>query len=587
MLKWIFASTLLALLLTWASRGQRESGWPPPSQVLRRATVADVPNYVRVSPDYVALAPAAPDGATAAAINDMMCLANRHRYDKGMDALALDAELVRYAQARAELLAATNAKIVNNAVAGGGSAPIDFNKTFWANVEENMVRTTADPTFAYWALEKSAPAEANIAGAKFMYFGVGQAGNYYVQTFGVPKNAGADRSLFPWCPSNETFYGWTFPRGTPDKPRAAQPAIAGKPFPYQAAAARAPVFYNTINKEQDSGLTSDGTVPYLKDLSIIDTVAAANSKTPFAAIANAGELGLTKEELNLVVCMVNARRYASCLPPVALHSQLIAAAQAHSYEMNRAHNMSHYGSSGPMGMRIRRRGFSFSAVGENVAYGVHDAYTMFAMFSESQPHLDNMLDPDFTFVGSGRSGQYWTMSFGAYLDKAATPPVASLPLCPGNSTDIAIAFPAGVPATPKLQATACGGTKATPVVPPPYIQTHTGDAPTRSRSSSKRTRTSSTPASDPSTAASDSSTAGDVKSDSSQPGPATPTNDPSPAPTSGTDDAVTTTQTVAQTVFVDGDKLMASWQRMCRATPTGLRVDPPGYSAVPLGSRLA
>ncbi|KAJ2770036.1 hypothetical protein IWQ56_002321 [Coemansia nantahalensis] len=582
MRKWAYASAPLALLLTWAGSRQRGSATGGGGPLLRRdgpVASIDVPDYVRVSPDHVALAPSAPDGATAAAINDMMCLANRHRYDRGLPALALDAQLVRYAQSRAEMLDAAKSKPNNNEVVSS-KTPIDFNATYWTDVRENVLYSADGPTFAYWALEKSDSAEANIAGDKYMYFGVGRAGNYYVQTFGVPKDASADQSLFPACPSNETFAQWVFPAVASKDPHPALPAIAGTAFPFQAYA-KSPAHYNPPGAGFDTGLVSDpsyyfsppeGSVPYLESLSVIDSVAAANSKTPFEAIADSGVQGMTKDELNLVVCLINARRYASCLPPVALHSQLISAAQAHSYEMNRAHNMSHYGSSGPVAMRVKRRGFSYSRVGENVAYGVRDAYTMFAMFSKSQPHLDNMLSPDFTFVGTGRSGQYWTMALGSYLDRTATPPLASLPLCPGNKTAIAIAFPTGVPAKPKLETTACGGTKATPVVPPPYFQTHTGgDDGAGGGDSSSNDRTSRSERHSKSHSKSRHSS-GSEQSRTAQPGP-----------TAGADGTVTVTQTVAQTVYVDGDKLMASWESTCRARPTGQPVDPPGYSAVPLG----
>ncbi|KAJ2780276.1 hypothetical protein H4R18_003550 [Coemansia javaensis] len=578
MAKWMYAGVLSAAALTWA--GLRPAGassdWAP-HELHRRQEVANgppaansnVPDYVLVSPDFVALGPSSSGGLSQNGINNMMCLTNRRRYDAGVAPLALDAQLVRYAQARAEYLSGKKVKIQNNAIVGD-SEPVLFNDTYWVDVKENVLQTTNNPTFAFWELQSTKPAEANMVGDKYRFFGVGLSGQYYVQAFGAPKADTMDPALFQWCPSNETYSSWVFPKGTPD-PRAKQPNIVNTAFPYQDFAGLKPK-YDADNDAVDNGRVPgqyyfsppEGDVPFLKDLSIVDAVGASDSKTPFAAIADAGEQGLTKEELNLAVCLINARRYASCLPPVALHSQLIAAAQSHSYEMNRARNLSHYGSSGPMGMRIKRRGFSFSTIGENVAQGVHDMYSAFVGFAESQMHLDNILNPDFTFIGSGRSGQFWTITFGAYLNKTATPDLASLPLCPGNKTDIAIAFPSGVPAAPKLQSKACGGTKATSVTPPPYIQTHTGGeiqdtpTPTPTPTPTSSDDDSNGPSTSTTTTTSTTSTTTTVKRTRSSSTTTTTS-------TGGPVNVVVVTQVVTRTSYVDGDALMTSWENVCRA----------------------
>ncbi|KAJ2807866.1 hypothetical protein H4R20_001103 [Coemansia guatemalensis] len=486
-----------------------------------------------------------------------MCLVTRYRYDNKLPQLALDARLIQYAQTRAEYLSQEKFTIKDNAV-DGDAEPIHFESKYWTDVKENMLSSEQNPTFAYWDIQDNEAAAKNLADKDVAYFGVGYYEGYYVQTFGYPKDKSLDSSLVPWCTSNETFYNWVFPQGTA-KEDADQGKIQGTAFPYESYADSS-VFYDDSNPDFDNGLVKspifyftpdEGSVPYLQNLSITTTVADGKDDNPFSAIADAGVQGLTKEELNLVVCLVNAQRYQSCLPPLALNSQLIAAAQAHSYEMNRVHNMSHYSSAGDISMRLKRRGFSFSSAGENVAYGVHDAYSMYVMFAESQMHLDNILNPDFTFVGSGRSGQYWTMSFGTYSDKDARPDQATLPLCPGNDTDIMIAFPSGLPEEPKLETSACGNTEATSVAPPPYIQSASQEDPSESNSES------------------DSSSESDVESDSGLDNFSTEIsdNDVPTDPPEETDDGsvivsgyvnyVVVTETVICTVYVDGDALIA------------------------------
>ncbi|KAJ2081370.1 hypothetical protein H4R24_002394 [Coemansia sp. RSA 988] len=439
-----------------------------------------------VSPDFVALAPSSPDGLDQNQVNDMTCLVNRYRYDNKLPQIALDARLIQYAQSRAEYLSKEQFTIKDNK-ADGDAEPVNFDSKYWTNVKENLLSSKQNPTFAYWDIQSNDAALENLADKDVMYFGVGYYNGYYVQTFGYPKDKSLDSSLVPWCTSNETFFNWVFPQGV-SKKDTDQGKIKDTAFPYESYA-DATVFYDNENSEFDNGLVNsstfyftpdEGSVPYLKDLSIIATVADTKSKKPYSAIADAGEQGITKEELNLIVCLINARRYKSCLPPLALNSQLIAAAQAHSYDMNRARNLSYFSSAGDITMRLRRRGFMLSSAGENAVHGMHDAYGMYVNFAESQLHLDNILNPHFTFVGSGRSGQFWSVHFGTYKDKNAMPNQATLPLCPGNETDIKIAFPVGLPNEPKLETSACGDTEASPVIPPPYIYNTNLDDPSDS-----------------------------------------------------------------------------------------------------------
>ncbi|KAJ2448684.1 hypothetical protein EV183_005308 [Coemansia sp. RSA 2336] len=486
MIKWmLYLGIALALLFAW-SRNLNERNEIVTHKNSRRQQqqqqTSDIPDYVLVSPENVALAPSSPDGLDSNAINDIMCLVNRFRYDNNLTTLALDASLVRFAQARAELLSKDKIDVENNSIVGT-TDPLVFNSSVWKDVKENVLVSEKNPTLAYWEMLNGDAAKANLALQSAVYFGVGYYDGYYVQALGEPLEAPADVELFPWCPSNETFWNWVFPNDAPAEHVDDGSKLAGQEFPYEQYADTLK-HYNPDYPADENGLVAEpkfyftppeGSVPYLKSLAIENTVAAANSSTPFAATARSGEKGMTAEELNLMVCLINARRYGSCLPPLALHPQLIAAAQAHSYEMNRAQNMSHHGSAGSLSNRVRRRGFSFSAVGENVGYNMHTAYQAHVGFSESALHLRNMLNPAYTFVGAGRSGQYWTVTFGSYLDQSITPPLDSLPLCPGSSLDISIAFPSGLPDEPKLETSACGGTEATSISTPPEIETLLGE----------------------------------------------------------------------------------------------------------------
>ncbi|KAJ1832301.1 hypothetical protein LPJ63_003641 [Coemansia sp. RSA 2711] len=626
MLGW--ACVVLALLLA----AHEYRGGTSHRRLQRRQADAqsEVPDYVLVSPEHVALAPSAAGGLDASAINDITCLVNRFRYDNGLAPLALDAQLVRHAQARAELLARDKAVVSANVIAGD-TDPLAYNASVWSDVRENILRSELGPTQAYWDMQQSGEMAGNLNRSELVSFGAGFFGGYYVQALGTPVQMPDDdmRALAPWCPSNETFWSWVFPAGAPAERADSGQQLIGHDFPY-AQFADAPQYYNPDYPAAEAGLAAapsfyftpaEGSVPYLRDLAVADTVAGADSPAPFAATAASGELGMTAAQLNLLVCLVNARRYDACLAPVALHPQLIATAQAHSYEMNRARNMSHHGSAGDLGARAKLRGFEYSAIGENVGYGTHDPFQTFIGFAESQMHLDNMLNPAYAFVGAGRSGQYWTMTLGAYMNQSNTPARSSLPLCPGSDVDVQIAFPAGLPAEPRLETKACGATEATSVAVPPEVQSlvdaldasqsaddasssQTSDVSESSdyggdESESNESESSDSGGDEPEGDESGDESEGDDESEHSESDhntdsdhtresnpnssstitvvQSTSTSAPEPAPSSNRVTVIIETQIVIVTVFVDGDALAA--RSRCTLAPTSSSSEPDSFDS--------
>ncbi|KAJ2662096.1 hypothetical protein IWW48_001992 [Coemansia sp. RSA 1200] len=466
-----------------------------PTELMQQVSelMAAVPEYVQVSPDFVAYAPSSPYGLSGDALNSMVCLVNRLRYDNNQPALALHPKLIQYAQQRAQDLADASAVIADNKIITENDSELTlatgdvaFNSTVWKNIKENLLQTGNNPTFAYWEFQSSSESSANLLDAEFAYFGAGYYNGYYVQAVGASAEtasvASTDSSLFPWCPANESFWNWAFPNGASDT-HSEMADITGQAFPYDAFASTSQ-FFSPYKAGEPNGMQAgynyyflkvDASIPFIDSLQSAETIVAANdSSTPFEAVSNDGRVqGITKEELNLLACLVNARRQEACLAPVALHPDLISAAQAHSYEMNRAQNMTHYGPSGPLSMRVKRRSFEYSTIAENIVYNTFDVFTAHSLFCNSQLHLNNMLNPDARFVGGGRSGQFWTVTFGAFLDDEKNPDVGTLPLCPGNNdTDVSIAFPDGLPEETKVQTTACGNTEASPLPTPPYLATH-------------------------------------------------------------------------------------------------------------------
>jgi len=70
------------------------------------------------------------------------------------------------------------------------------------------------------------------------------------------------------------------------------------------------------------------------------------------------------------------------------------------------------------GARITAAGYSWSAWGENVAFGQWDCAAVIAAWMNSPGHRTNMLNPTYTNIGIGMTvasngAKYWTMNLAA------------------------------------------------------------------------------------------------------------------------------------------------------------------------------
>ncbi len=100
--------------------------------------------------------------------------------------------------------------------------------------------------------------------------------------------------------------------------------------------------------------------------------------------------------------------------------QLVAAAQNHSQDMARTRKMSHTGSNGSqLTERVKRFGYSYSYIAENVAAGQKTPEEVVNSWMNSPGHRQNILSPHITEMGVGysyvlgdRYGTYWTQVFG-------------------------------------------------------------------------------------------------------------------------------------------------------------------------------
>ncbi|MEW2156417.1 CAP domain-containing protein [Streptomyces sp. NPDC007189] len=116
-----------------------------------------------------------------------------------------------------------------------------------------------------------------------------------------------------------------------------------------------------------------------------------------------------------VVQLVNAERAKVGCHPLTVNAKLTQAAQAHSADMAAHRNMSHTGSDGSApGDRITRAGYTWSAYGENVAYGYDTPEQVMTGWMNSPGHRANILNCSYKEIGVGlaQPGSYWTQDFG-------------------------------------------------------------------------------------------------------------------------------------------------------------------------------
>ncbi|MFE9611641.1 CAP domain-containing protein [Streptomyces sp. NPDC006012] len=116
-----------------------------------------------------------------------------------------------------------------------------------------------------------------------------------------------------------------------------------------------------------------------------------------------------------ILKLVNAERGKAGCSDLKLNDTLSKAAQAHSDDMAAHKNMAHTGSDGTSpGDRITKAGYTWSAYGENVAYGFSTPEQVMSAWMSSSGHKANILNCGFKEIGVGLSqpGSYWTQDFG-------------------------------------------------------------------------------------------------------------------------------------------------------------------------------
>ncbi|CAG8557110.1 1414_t:CDS:2 [Paraglomus occultum] len=128
--------------------------------------------------------------------------------------------------------------------------------------------------------------------------------------------------------------------------------------------------------------------------------------------------------------LVNDERNKVGVDPLVLDARLIKAAQAHSEYQASINAITHDDPIGNLGDRIKKLGYIYENVGENIAFGFTTEASVMEAWMNSPQHRANILNPNFRHFGSGFTKNYWTQNFGNFLygGEVAIPPASnSLP----------------------------------------------------------------------------------------------------------------------------------------------------------------
>ncbi|PSC72543.1 allergen V5 Tpx-1 family [Micractinium conductrix] len=136
------------------------------------------------------------------------------------------------------------------------------------------------------------------------------------------------------------------------------------------------------------------------------------------------DVGIASSWQVSLLSLVNSARAKAGAPPLCLNAALTKAAQDHSQDQAKRRDMSHTGGDGSdVGQRALRVGYSWRAVGENVAWGYSTVQAVFDSWMGSPGHRANILSTAYKHTGLGQAtsdGIYWTQVFGNSVSQGCT-----------------------------------------------------------------------------------------------------------------------------------------------------------------------
>ena len=120
-----------------------------------------------------------------------------------------------------------------------------------------------------------------------------------------------------------------------------------------------------------------------------------------------------------ILRLVNELRAAGCkcgdtnkppVPELKWNDRLAKAAYLHCVDMKTHHIFDHTSSDGRKASdRITAAGYNYATYGENIARNYTNEDAVIKAWITSSGHCSNLMSKDYTNIGAGRDGAYWTM----------------------------------------------------------------------------------------------------------------------------------------------------------------------------------
>lgn len=149
--------------------------------------------------------------------------------------------------------------------------------------------------------------------------------------------------------------------------------------------------------------------------SLLVSVIRADEKTQ-ASSSNESTNSITREEAEIVE-LTNRKRRKRGLKLLKINMQLMCLARKQSASMARNNQLSHTVNGKSLALRIKKSGYPYRHVGENVARSKRLPPHVVRMWMKSQGHRVNILNPHFREIGIGiakakNGDKYFTQIYG-------------------------------------------------------------------------------------------------------------------------------------------------------------------------------
>jgi uncharacterized protein YkwD len=127
----------------------------------------------------------------------------------------------------------------------------------------------------------------------------------------------------------------------------------------------------------------------------------------------------TREEQE-VIDRTNAERKKAERKPLVANRKLMTAAREHAANMAKQGKLEHTLDDKGFEDRAKDAGYSFAALGENIAWNDESPKAVVETWMGSQLHKDNILNEEFTEIGvavaqNAKGERYWVQVFGKPL----------------------------------------------------------------------------------------------------------------------------------------------------------------------------